>query len=110
MLSFAKKGTLTKWFRRDCIRPKSDVSRWCVRLVPQFGSEFAEGWVVSAETTFLLPRIAAIETVPFFDSSHLEYQSTRFDCGYCLSPRTDLLELFHALRDRDFDRRNRPEL
>ena len=45
-------------------RPESDVSRCCVRLIPQFESEFAEGWVESAETTFLLPRIAAIGTVP----------------------------------------------
>ena len=51
------------WFRRDSIRPKSDVCRWCVSYIPQFGSEFAEGWVVSAETTFLQPA-AAIGTMP----------------------------------------------
>ena len=42
-LQFCRKGLPTKWFRRDSIRPKSDVSRWCVSYIPQFGSEFAEG-------------------------------------------------------------------
>ena len=65
-LQFCRKGLPTKWFRRDSIRPKSDVSRWCVSYILQFGSEFAEGWVESAETTFLLPRIAAIGTVPLW--------------------------------------------
>ena len=58
------KSTAEKWFRRDSIRPKSDVSRWCVSYIPQFGSEFAEGRVVSAETTFLLPDAATIGTMP----------------------------------------------
>ena len=33
-------------------------------MILEFGSEFAEGWVESAETTFLLPKLAAIGTVP----------------------------------------------
>ena len=59
-----KKRNDEKWFRRESIRPKSDVSRWCVNYIPQFGSEFAEGWVVSAETTFLLLNAATIGTMP----------------------------------------------
>ena len=44
----------------------------------------------------------AVERFVFLTHHISKYQSTRFACGYCLSSRTDLLELFHALHDRDF--------
>ncbi len=58
------KRNAEKWFRRDSIRSKSDVSRCCVRLIPKFGSEFGDGGVGSGGTTFLLPNITAIGTMP----------------------------------------------
>ena len=42
---FGRKGSPKKWFWRDRIRPKSDVSRWWVSMVPKFGNESRDGWV-----------------------------------------------------------------
>ena len=42
---FDRKGPPKHWFSSESRGPKSDVSRWWVRLVPKFGNESTDGWV-----------------------------------------------------------------
>ena len=55
------KNSAEKWFWRECNRSRFDVSHWWVRVVPKFGSEFADGWVESAGTTLCYPKSPRLE-------------------------------------------------
>lgn len=53
---FCQKKTTEKWFRCAFRRPKSDVSRWCVMLIPKLGMIPGRGGWVSGGIILCDPK------------------------------------------------------